>query len=61
MVPTSTRGTSGESPRVFNSKSLICRIISNDFLDAVLNTNTYPCTPNEAFLDKREYSSYMVK
>ena len=57
IQPTNTRGTSGASPNVFNNNSFTWCIISKDCREIILNTNTYPFTPNDAFRDNREYSS----
>jgi len=57
MLPTSTRGTSGASPSVLRSMSFTCMIRSNEAREMMLNTSAYPCTPREAFRERREYSS----
>lgn len=58
ILPTNTLGTSGASPRVLSRDSFTSWIVSNDFREIIENTKAYPWTPNEAFRDRREYSSY---
>lgn len=61
MLPTKTLGISTASPRALSKDSLICLILSNDCLEIIENTKMYPSTPTDAFLDRREYSSYSIK
>ncbi len=42
------------SPNTFFRESLICNILSNEFLDVMENTMRYPSTPTDAVLDNRE-------